>query len=271
MASAQDKQKQYADQHGRKNNERFSGGDKVLLSTATLPNNAISVQPGITTKLLPRFIGPFTVVEEDGDLNYRLTLPPYMKTHPVFYVGRLKRYVDPEEIQYPNRTKVSDCDVDCDDESSDVRLGATGTANNCRTSHVAEDLESEEDSAVDAGCSSQASPTSPSEVSGDHPPDDPSHAHRANQSSVARLDSLSRKPNAPEQHSVSASEPRQGTQPRIVGRNRRSYRALLHLWMRVGTNFSLLEVACPPLDKAEALSPCPVERITEEFRLLGTG
>ena len=43
MASAQDKQKEYADQHGRKNNEHFSVGDKVLLSTATLPKNAISV------------------------------------------------------------------------------------------------------------------------------------------------------------------------------------------------------------------------------------
>ncbi|CAI5701581.1 unnamed protein product [Peronospora effusa] len=30
MASAQDKQKQYANQHGRKNNEHFSVGDKVL-------------------------------------------------------------------------------------------------------------------------------------------------------------------------------------------------------------------------------------------------
>ena len=98
MASAQDKQKEYADQHGRKNNEHFSVGDKVLLSTATLPKNAISVLPCGTTKLLPRFIGPFTVVEEVGDLNYRLTLPPYMKTHPVFYVSRLKRYVDPQEI-----------------------------------------------------------------------------------------------------------------------------------------------------------------------------
>ena len=78
MASAQDKQKQYADQHGRKNNEHFSVGDKVLLSTATLPKHAISVLPGGTTKLLSRFIGPFTVIEEVGDLNYRLTLPPYM-------------------------------------------------------------------------------------------------------------------------------------------------------------------------------------------------
>ena len=37
---------------------------------------AISILPGGTTKLLPRFIGPFTVVEEVDDLNYRLTLPP---------------------------------------------------------------------------------------------------------------------------------------------------------------------------------------------------
>ncbi|RMX69742.1 hypothetical protein DD238_001865 [Peronospora effusa] len=64
MESAQDKQKQYADQHGRKNNEQFSVGDKVLLSTATLPKHAISVLIGCTTKLLPRFIGLFTVVEK---------------------------------------------------------------------------------------------------------------------------------------------------------------------------------------------------------------
>ena len=51
------------------------------------------------------------MVEEVGDLNYRLTLPLYIKTHPVFYVGRLKRYVDPEEIQYPHRSNVIDDDV----------------------------------------------------------------------------------------------------------------------------------------------------------------
>ncbi|CAI5715548.1 unnamed protein product [Peronospora effusa] len=114
MASAQDKLKQYADQHGRKNNEHFSVGAKVLLSTATLPKHAISVLPSGTTKLLTRFIGPFTVAEEVGDLNYRLTLPPYMKTHPVFYVGRLKRYVDPEDITYPHRSNETDGSVDCE-------------------------------------------------------------------------------------------------------------------------------------------------------------
>ena len=57
-----------------------------------------------------RCIGPFTVVEEGGDLNYRLTLPPYMKTHPVFYVGRLKRYVDPNKVTNPH-PKVTESEV----------------------------------------------------------------------------------------------------------------------------------------------------------------
>ena len=70
----------------------------MLLSTTTIQKKAISVIPSGTNKLLPRFIGPFTVVEEFGDLTYKLTLPPYIKMHPVFNVSRLKRYVDPQEI-----------------------------------------------------------------------------------------------------------------------------------------------------------------------------
>ena len=54
MASAQDKQKQYSDQIGRKNHEHFGVGDKVLLCTNTLPKHEVSALPGGTTKLLPR-------------------------------------------------------------------------------------------------------------------------------------------------------------------------------------------------------------------------
>ena len=53
MASAKDKQKQYVDRIGRKNHEHFKVGDKVLLSTNTLPKHAVSVLPGGTFKLLP--------------------------------------------------------------------------------------------------------------------------------------------------------------------------------------------------------------------------
>ena len=58
MASAQDKKIQYANQIGRKNLEPFRVGDKVILSTNTLPEHAVSVLSGSTTKLLQRFIGP---------------------------------------------------------------------------------------------------------------------------------------------------------------------------------------------------------------------
>ena len=62
MASEQDKQKQYADQHGCKNNEHLSVGDKLILSTSTLPKHSIYVLPGCTTNFLPRFIVPFTLL-----------------------------------------------------------------------------------------------------------------------------------------------------------------------------------------------------------------
>ena len=99
---------------------------------------------------MPRFIGPFTVVEEVGDLNYRLTLPPYMKTHPVFYVGRLKQYVDPDEITYPHRSNETDGDVDC--ESSVFADQATGKVNDFPCTRL-----TIKDFAFDAGLSSRGS------------------------------------------------------------------------------------------------------------------
>ena len=224
MASAQDKQKQYADQHGRKNNEHFSVGDKVLLSTATLPKHAISVLPGGTTKLLPRFIGPFTVVEEVGDLNYRLTLPPYMKTHPVFYVGRLKRYVDPEEITYPHRSNETDGDADCESSVATDQATRKPRGSPCMNEAI-EDSVIEEDSALDAGLSSPVALRCPNGSSGGHTPDDPSPSHRADPRSVAKLDSRDLSPASSAQQTQPATEQQQGMQPRLGGRNRRSYLA----------------------------------------------
>ena len=83
MASAQDKQKQYADQFGCRNREHFIVGDKVLISTSTLPKHVVSVLPGGTT-------GLFTVVEDVKDLNYRLTLSPYRKTQFRIVLGSSK-------------------------------------------------------------------------------------------------------------------------------------------------------------------------------------
>ncbi|GMF54553.1 unnamed protein product [Phytophthora fragariaefolia] len=89
IATAVDRQKEYADQRGRENLERFAVGDRVLLSTA-------GIQPALVTylgasKLMPRYIGPFKILKVMGDA-YMLQLPTALRLHPTFYVGRLGRY-----------------------------------------------------------------------------------------------------------------------------------------------------------------------------------
>ncbi|KAG3204878.1 hypothetical protein PC129_g22358 [Phytophthora cactorum] len=96
MAESQDLQKEYADAQGRGNVvERFEVGDLGLLNAKNLPTNAVSAV--FKTKLRPRFIGPFKVVAKKG-LAYTLNLPKKMRTHPVFYVGLLKPYHDPDQV-----------------------------------------------------------------------------------------------------------------------------------------------------------------------------
>ena len=72
----------------------FSVGDKVLLSTKNLPDESVTNLD--SSKLRPRWMGPFEVLEKIGELDYRLDLPTRMRLHPTFYVGLLKPYLDPE-------------------------------------------------------------------------------------------------------------------------------------------------------------------------------
>ncbi|KAF1323243.1 hypothetical protein FI667_g10734, partial [Globisporangium splendens] len=88
IADAVDGQKEQADKSGRKNTNEFKRNSFVLLSTANLPNRVVSSD---SNKLLPRYIGPFKVLGRIGDA-YSLELPPTMRLHPTFYVGRLKAY-----------------------------------------------------------------------------------------------------------------------------------------------------------------------------------
>ena len=51
------------------------------------------VRFGKRGKLLPRFIGPFEILERVGTVVYRLALPPSMSSvHEVFHVSMLRRY-----------------------------------------------------------------------------------------------------------------------------------------------------------------------------------
>ena len=85
LYAAQQSQKAYADTKRR--DVTFAVGDKVLLST----KNLRLCTPGVR-KLLPRYIGPFTIVERLGAVAYRLALPPNMRIHNVFHVSLLSEY-----------------------------------------------------------------------------------------------------------------------------------------------------------------------------------
>ena len=89
MANAIDRQKKNADRIGRANSNVFNVGDLVLLSTTNLPEHAVTCSG--SSKLLPKYIGPFKVLNKLGD-SYTLDLPSVMRTHPTFYVGRLRPY-----------------------------------------------------------------------------------------------------------------------------------------------------------------------------------
>ncbi|CAI5716742.1 unnamed protein product [Peronospora effusa] len=147
-----------------------------------------------------------------------------MKTHPVFYVGRLKRYVDPEEIAYPHRSNEIDSDVDCEssvaaDQATRKPIGSP------YTNEAVEYSSFEKDSALDAGLSSPVALKCLNGSSGGHTPDGPSPSHRADPKSVVRIDSKYRAPASSSQRTQPAAEQQQGRKPRVGGRNRHSYRA----------------------------------------------
>jgi hypothetical protein len=53
-------------------------------------------------KLAPRFIGPFKILEERGEVAYQLELPPQLSdVHDVFYVSQLKKCLRVSEEQIP--------------------------------------------------------------------------------------------------------------------------------------------------------------------------
>uniref|UniRef100_A0AAV1V728 Tf2-1-like SH3-like domain-containing protein n=1 Tax=Peronospora matthiolae TaxID=2874970 RepID=A0AAV1V728_9STRA len=87
IADALDKQKRNADEHGRANVFTYIKGDLVLLTTVNLPKHAVeNVGSSI---LLPNYIGPFLVLRRMGNA-YTIELLCMMRTHPLFYVGRLR-------------------------------------------------------------------------------------------------------------------------------------------------------------------------------------
>uniref|UniRef100_A0AAV1VDL2 Uncharacterized protein n=1 Tax=Peronospora matthiolae TaxID=2874970 RepID=A0AAV1VDL2_9STRA len=67
IADALDSQKRNADNHGRAKFLSFEEEDLVLLSTVNLPKHAVTNVN--SSKLLPKFIGPFRMLRQTGNAH----------------------------------------------------------------------------------------------------------------------------------------------------------------------------------------------------------
>ena len=103
MAAAQDLQKENSDSPSRQNTHVFKMGVLVLRNAKNLPIHAVSAVGNM--KLLPRSVGPFTVIGVHGNA-YTLNLPSAMATHPTFYVGMLKACINPMDRSETDATVV---------------------------------------------------------------------------------------------------------------------------------------------------------------------
>jgi hypothetical protein len=86
IAHAQKAQQKYYNK-GRKD-VCFAVGDQVLYST----KNA-GLKTTLCRKLLPKWIGPFTVTKVVNDVAYKLSFPPHLKWHNVIHISSLRKYV----------------------------------------------------------------------------------------------------------------------------------------------------------------------------------
>ena len=89
LSAAQNSQKQYYDASRRP--QEFVVGQKVLLRTTNLKFKG-EKKGRLTKKFLPKWVGPFRVLERIGPLAYRLDLPPSMPVHNVFHTVLLKPF-----------------------------------------------------------------------------------------------------------------------------------------------------------------------------------
>ena len=111
IAEAQERQAYYANQHRRE--EVFEEGEMVLLSTANITTEVDARRP--SSKLSPRFIGPYRIVKMVSPTACMLELPATMKIHPVFHVSLLRKYNEnPEE--FSERRQVPPPPVVIDDQ-----------------------------------------------------------------------------------------------------------------------------------------------------------
>jgi hypothetical protein len=92
LQQAQQRQSKHANKKRRDVSYRL--GDEVMLSTVNIKLRAVG-----SPKLLPRWIGPFTITKLVSPLACKLRLPDEWHIHDVFHVSLLKPYLRSERTQ----------------------------------------------------------------------------------------------------------------------------------------------------------------------------
>ena len=104
MKAAQDRRKSLADR--RATDRVYDVGDWVFLKLS--PWKGV-VRFGKKGKLSPRYNRPYQIIEQAGEVAYRLELPSeFSKVHNVFHVFMLRHYVsDPSHVIPPQPLEIS--------------------------------------------------------------------------------------------------------------------------------------------------------------------
>ncbi|KAL1193292.1 hypothetical protein V5N11_016119 [Cardamine amara subsp. amara] len=98
VKESQDRQKSYADKHRR--DLEFAVGDLVYLKMITYKGKDPAL---MSSKLSPRYIGPYKILDRIGPVAYKLELPPTMFAfHKVFHVSMLKKCITSRDTVLPS-------------------------------------------------------------------------------------------------------------------------------------------------------------------------
>ncbi|SJL18178.1 uncharacterized protein ARMOST_21755 [Armillaria ostoyae] len=93
-------------------------GSKVYLSTKNL-----NLPKARATKLLPKFVGPYTVLMADHKTStYELDLPEELikrRIHPRFHVSLLRPYIESDSVLFPDRKKPEPYDFGAPDDAEE--------------------------------------------------------------------------------------------------------------------------------------------------------
>jgi hypothetical protein len=117
--------KQTRDANRKRQAVPFNVGDLVYLSAKN-----ISFPKGLARKLLPKFLGPYKILQDFGNASFQLELPAHLKrrgVHDVFHSSLLRIHVPNDDRLFPGRMDTQLDGTDMDDEwAVDRILSHTG-------------------------------------------------------------------------------------------------------------------------------------------------